>query len=469
VLLATVLTISGPTPVGAVVPNIAPSRDISWLDIGDSYASGEGATGATGYCQQSDHAFGPRAAAILTEQRQWRIRRLTRTACTSHRVIDLFNSPEQLAAAGLPTPPDRPAGTVPDASTSLLKWGQDQAGPTPFDVVTMSFGGNDVAFAETLTDCLGIPDVTWGWDAFFAGRTVTIPGSCTRQQTVLEERVRSFTSDSIPSVLGPGKNGTLTDLYRMVASTMVAPNGVLVVAGYPRLFTPSSTWGRWRGGRCNGVSAAEGDLLGRLSESLDSAMRARVAEADGGSGRIRYVSRLELFDDGGSGKSLCGEGVEWLNTVFLFLRDGTLRKERGFHPNDLGNEATAERVAGEVEAQVGAPPPTTTTVAPAANATTTSPRVDSGRSTFDIGEDFDAHCTLAWPFAPSHGSGSTQFRTTCRGVPDQFLFVDVAYPGDLQLSSSRPAVHVRGQIYDIQKSEMGFIVLVVEASEVDIE
>ena len=62
----------GASPAGAerVDP---PGRAISWLNIGDSYGAGEGATQATGHCQRSPNAAGPKAATILRRERGWQI------------------------------------------------------------------------------------------------------------------------------------------------------------------------------------------------------------------------------------------------------------------------------------------------------------------------------------------------------------------------------------------------------------
>lgn len=60
-------------------------------------------------------------------------------------------------------------------------------------------------------------------------------------------------------------------------------------------------------------------------------------------------------------------------------------------------------------------------------------------------------------------------RTFCPGVPDQFLFVDIVYDDpDLPVTPSRSTMQVKGEIADISRSEFGFTVLVVYASDIDV-
>ena len=217
------------------------------------------------------------------------------------------------------------------------------------------------------------------------------------------------------------------------------------------------------------LSATDADRLGAAAEYFDSQLAAAI-EAIGP--EFEYVSRLDIFDDGENYHSLCGRGVEWLNTPLLFLRDGTGRLERGFHPNDLGYLATAEAVAGAVQSRLGVspePPPSSEVATPTAGRSSTTVTVRSSEPHFDVGEDFDARCTIAWPTAPSRGVDSIQMRTFCPSVPDQFLFVDVVYGDpDFPVTPSRSTMRVRGTIVDIVRSEFGFTVLAVAADDVEL-
>lgn len=388
-----------------------PTRSISWLSLGDSYSAGEGATLATGHCQRSPNAAGPKAATILRAERGWRIEPERFAACTGGLAADAFNSRNELQAAKStvfdksPVPGLLPAGAEVGNDTSLQKWARDQgAPPGRFDVIVASLSGNDVGFADVVVGCTDIlrnlatganaviPPVTGSpWESLVravavqklvdakdpAGCGGLIGGELTQRVDAL------FTGKSFPSSAASpmgGKRGSLNDIYTKLADDLLAPNGVFIVMGYPRLIVPSKDWGAWRGNQCNLISRHDADALGDGADYYDQELREHVEQLGP---RFRYVSRLKIFDGGGRYHSLCGRIVEWINTPLLFLRDGTLRRQRGFHPNDLGYLATAENVAGIVESRLGVtpPPPDTQPPPPDTQATappsTTSPTVRS--------------------------------------------------------------------------------------------
>ena len=99
---------------------------ISWQSTGDSYASGTGIDDAQGDCYHSQSAFGP-AAARIVKATGWRIGSETFTACHDHYAEDLFNA--RTGSGG-----------------SLWDWSRQQRGPERVDVLTLSFGGNDIGF-----------------------------------------------------------------------------------------------------------------------------------------------------------------------------------------------------------------------------------------------------------------------------------------------------------------------------------
>ncbi len=469
-----------------------PAQRISWLSIGDSFASGEGASEASGYCQRSPNAAGPKAASILASKRGWAIAPVAFASCTGYLAADLDNSRDELRAVSHKPYTDDLPGLSPEPaadgeianSQSLLTWAATQAGlerASEFDVVVSSLGGNDIGFADLIIGCLdpnrsilGDEATTW---AEFAETSADDDRGCDQKPLVktMRKRIdRLLDEDSLPAAGGGWTS--LSKLYRQLLDTTVADDGVLVVLGYPRLITPSSDWGDWRGKQCNLVSDVDADALGQLTEYFDQQLRARVEALD--PQRVKYVSRLAIFDDERDGHqryhSLCGRGVEWINTPLLFLRDGTGRLERGFHPNDLGYLATAEAVAGSVELHFEEsvrPKPSPSVADPTASPSTvarTQPSVRSSEAHFDIGDEFDRTCVVAWPTAPVRASDSIQMRMTCIGVPDQFLFVDVVYGDpDLAVTPSKSKMVVHGRIADVARSEYGFTTLVVEADDVE--
>jgi hypothetical protein len=467
----------------------APPTPVTWWNTGDSYAAGEGLLDAQGDCQQSNGAFGPKSIEILREQRGWDVLPAPFSACTGDITMDesmstaeqRFLNVRPSCKASDSAIETRPEGAMPTDAMSLTAWAQSQPGWTSdgrFDVITLSMGGNDFCFPDIVADCLGIVSDSSGVLGNAASYTQLIAtqnpqGRCGVIENELRKRVDALLDGGpggIPrlTVDGPTNVG-LPELWEQLESEHLNADGVLVVVGYPRLITPSSDWQAWRGDRCNTIHRDDADMLGRMAEYLDQRLASTVAVLDGGRGRIRYVSRLQLFDDAGTFHSLCSRGTEWLNTVFLSLRDGTLRKERAFHPNVLGHTTTAEGVAGGVfqwflDHRASEQIPLSSTPVQV----TSAPVVESGDQEYEVGSEFFAQCTIAWPTAPQHGVDSIQMRTFCPSVPQQFLFVDIAYADpDLPVSPSVSTMDVHGQVVDIVRSQYGFTVLVVVADRID--
>ena len=77
---------------------LPPDRPISWLSTGDSYSSGEGSQNASGTCQTSKSAWGPKSVKILREERSWRIGPELFSACTGAVTRDFYFSPSERRA-----------------------------------------------------------------------------------------------------------------------------------------------------------------------------------------------------------------------------------------------------------------------------------------------------------------------------------------------------------------------------------
>lgn len=447
----------------------APDRNLSWLSTGDSFSSGEGISAAgvgADYCAQSLLAYGPRARQLLIDQRGWKIPTHPFSACTGHLVGDFYNEHRN----------DKLQGS---GKGSLWKWTQDQAGKNAtFDVATFSFGGNDIGFADLITDCIDL-QVT-SWKQIRHG-----PDGCAVTQQELERRVESLLA-GVPTVPAGWRYGpndtpqTLANFYRSFATDRLRPGGVLVVVGYPRLLAPSKDWPAWRGGMCQRVWDFDADTLGNVTDYLDTKLKDAVAQAganlpDGRS--IRYVSRLDQFDADG-GHSLCSPtGSEWLNGISLGT-SSDIRPAHSFHPNERGHQGTAELVAREVEsalAPAAAPAPQTTSPArpgstpPLAPPTTSPPPLRDPAPRFEIGSPFDAKCINAWPTAPSYTPTTITLTTTCTGVSKQFLFVQVIYDDpDLPITPNTGQFRVRGRIVNTARSAYGYSTLIVQADRIDI-
>lgn len=475
--------IGTPAPVSGSTQFLPPDRPLSWLSLGDSMGSGEGASRASGKCQRSPNASGPKAASILRKQRGWNIQTEVFSACTGYLAADVFSSRSQLVAGSHSVFGERiefnPLKTEVPEDESLADWVRTQHGgdDPKFDVISVSAGGNDVGFADILKDCLWPLDAAKeAWQSFASSYTYDagcdddlVSGGLTDRVDALfnEQTDDGFAGPAATVGSGGAVLGALVQVYRAIADQFLAPGGVVVVMGYPRLMTPSSDWQPWRGNQCNMIRRGDADALDVAAVRFDEQMRKAVQSLGD---RFVYLSRLDVFDDGSNYHSLCARGVEWINTPLLFLRDGSRRYERGFHPNDLGYLAVAETLAAIVEQRLGQPvepapvptsgsfpPPTTQLVAP--------PTIDSGEKRFDIGEEFEARCTLQWP--ASYGQTDVLMTMWCQGVPDQFLFVVVTYDDpNIQVGPPHKMI-VRGVIFDIVRNGLGFTNLYVAAESLE--
>lgn len=427
------------------------SREVTWAAIGDSFSSGEGISGAGDalgdICARSDLAYGVRAAELLRTQRSWKIVSAPNAACSG------AVTPEVYAKSSHEKPLD--------AQLEQVRGTADR-----FDVITLSTGGNDVGFADILVRCLlpkGHLPASWGE----LGRADFVrSGECRDGLGDMYESIDTLLEPhTIPATdtSGPRDSKSLPDLYRMIVDDYLTPEGVLVVAGYPRIFAPVAEWPDWRGKRCELMSKDSAERVNLAAEHLDDVVREAI-QRSGVADRIEYVSRLDLFDNNGRSHSLCGAPTtEWLNGI-TFVR----RYQASFHPNEPGHAATAELTATRVEEALGSRLAPTATTKPDAQPTTSKPPIATG-DRYELGDRFAFRCTIAWPTAPTRSAQGITMRTSCPGVNKQFLFVDIFFADpDLPVTPSRSTMDVEGVIIDVGESEMGFKVLMVEAYDVSI-
>lgn len=176
---------------------------------------------------------------------------LTFAACSGARVPDVLN---QLGSL--------------DASTAY---------------VTVSVGGNDAGFADVITRCA----LPWPW-------------TCTADIAAADHHIRT----ALP--------GALDDLYTRIRTR--APNALVVVVGYPRLFN---------GEECNlgaRISPSEQASLNATADLLATTIAGRAA-AHG----FRFADVRPAF----TRHAICDD-VEWLNG----LSNPVLES---YHPNAAGH------------------------------------------------------------------------------------------------------------------------------------
>lgn len=454
-----------------------PDRTVTWVSAGDSYSSGEGISGAgrgDDHCARSAKAYGPVAAGYLEAQRSWRIDDVL-VACTGAVKADFFDAP----------PEPNGVNNKPQEQQAA------DAGMAKPDVLTLSMAGNDLGFSSVIVGCLGItPMLRASADISWKALLRPVPGvdvSVGPAGCADPDDLARFRSDLEGKIDDLAKN--MAGWYQRVLRESVAADGQLVVVGYPRLFADPATWPAWRGNLCETISYGDAAMLNELTARLDERLDDAVRTADKGSGRIRYVSQIELYDRGsprGTSRSLCGPTTTtWMNGLSTDRLTQVVRPQpdkplpgplmHSFHPNGLGHAAVARRVAETVVDSLGTRleallPPTTSP--PDAEVPVSEPEDDppiASPPAFDPGDAFHDICQVAWPTAPTRTTQAIQLTTTCQNTPGQFLFVVVRYDDpDFEISPSRSQVEVKGTIADIAESEYGYKSLIVEADEMEL-
>lgn len=152
--------------------------------------------------------------------------------------------------------------------------------------VTISVGGNDAGFSSVLTEC-----AQPGWMSDCDGSINT---------------AQSFINNTLP--------GRLSTLYSSIKSK--APNAVVVVVGYPRVFM---------GEDCNAAtffSPAEETRLNATADLLNSKLSA-AASAKG----FKWANPTSRF----VGHAVC-DSTEWLNGFSNPISES-------YHPNRLGHSS----------------------------------------------------------------------------------------------------------------------------------
>lgn len=346
-LLALALSVpAGVLAASAQAANEPPTRPISWQSAGDSYSSGEGIVGNQGDCAQSELAYGP-LSALQLQAEGWVLESNTFTACTGHLVEDYFNA--------------RRAGA--DAA-SLWEWGRSQGGPEQVDIITMSFGGNDIGFADVLEDCLPVPD-SWVGYVPTPGTIASNLSGCDTSRAELIARVDALLDPPTRDCSGlrstgdagfdcdlalDSRRGSIIDFYYDVVTQRLTGDGRLYVVGYPSLIAPVDQWPGWVKVACQGIKRGDSERLGEISEHLNNKLQEAVDRANDALGdqRVVFIDRYALYRDGLH--ELCGTGDDWLNGIALSRGNGyELRKQSSFHPNAAGHEATSVELVAAVK------------------------------------------------------------------------------------------------------------------------
>ncbi|MCY3619145.1 MAG: S-layer homology domain-containing protein [Acidimicrobiaceae bacterium] len=322
---------------------------LTWHSSGDSYSSG---TGAEPYyddefgCQRSYKAYGFVAVDAL-QQDGWAIggpegaeditpsfKPVSFSACSGHH-IEQFFSDHALGSDWHGQLWPRSSGRV--------------------DVLTMSFGGNDVGFDTLRAEFL---ECQLKSAALYLG---VVPEAC--KDFVAGDLVLSF-GNRIAWLLYPAKEdctglryqlgqpdryqcdlqlpdgrGTLDDFYYIAARDTLTADGRLYVAGYPQLIADYEDWPSDRCSILNpdlvrGVALVLAELTEKLNSTIKSAID--MANTRLGETKIIYLDVHRVYREGAH--ELCGAGDRWMHGF-------TLLGGRAFHPKAEGHQATGEALA----------------------------------------------------------------------------------------------------------------------------
>lgn len=280
-----------------------PPKEITWLAAGDSFSSGHGTPGEQGTCRQNSKAWPQVArerADLALAQGGYRF-----AACSGNVMSDLFS----------------------------------QAGGRRYDLVTFSFGGNDIDFALVIANCVlgGALDNINPWLRPVSG--------C--------DSDASFRS-TISARIG---GGAYRDFLRRAARDVVNTGGNVVVAGYPAILEDPD---RWVGvaqsiDLCNGIrrddavrirgwagmlNAEIGKAVEEVNRERPNGVSFRFVNIQDGAGADRNSS--DLYEPAGSSArhNLCAT-EPWLNGL-----TAAPINLKGFHPTLDGHSHTGSLMGG---------------------------------------------------------------------------------------------------------------------------
>jgi len=328
VAMVTVLGVLG------VSPAASQEEERSWLAMGDSYSSGEGIPGTTPPDRDSPTG-GPnsqgrdcrRATGRNTDATAWAVgafNEVVREKGLAH--LDF------VACTG---------ATTEEAATQIDE-ARRATGRQQWDLITFSFGGNDIGFVDVLKGCLDLN----GWGVF------DLTTGCDITEQRLRRRIDILT----------GASGTLTGLLDLLAANQVVPGGDVIVVGYPHLVEEVDRWDRWRRnviGNCEGIQSYDVGMLRSVTGYLNEQIALAVWGADqrhrpdGVRFHFLDISQdpYEYSGNRDHRHALCSRDP-WLNGATTGISAGDLDIRIGglfhnsFHPHQTGHTETARVLAG---------------------------------------------------------------------------------------------------------------------------
>ena len=333
---------ASPTPSAALPP---PIRAISWLAAGDLYSSGQGLVYELGPCAQAQASQGEPGA--------WGIE-------AAH---DLSGAGKISLARGSPDLVACTAATTANFTHSQGKLPPQWSIADPrYDLVTFTFGGDDLNFKSVIEACLGLDPagIISGVGLLSSPLARALALKAWELDPFAHCQSNSTLRSLIAQLAGPYK-----EFLEGVSRQAVTPGGNILVLGYPELVEDPKLWSGIDKdiGLCQGITPADAEELRGLAGDLNATIAETVAsvDAEGIDGvHLRYVdvntgTRVRTFPIATNTFSnrTRDRGIisvplgEWINGITLRNGHGTDLASyfsSSFHPNQEGNDAMAALV-----------------------------------------------------------------------------------------------------------------------------
>lgn len=326
--LALTAAVLAATPAPAGADDTPPH----WLALGDSYSSGEGLSGTdppgkgNPECARANGRTGAEAWAVVAYDEVW-----GRATLHDNQVFT--------ACTGAVSSSDDPSNN--DAEAQIDEAQQWLDGATA-NVVSFSFGGNDIGFGGVLKDCIDAPGGETSWVKFGNG--------CDIDETEMRSRIDMLVGNKKISGAYYGSEA-LPALYDLVAEN-TAPGGHVFVLGYPQIVEDLGRWpsiNRYYWSSCQRIRNSDVAMLrsatGYLNEQIGRAVMA--ADERHSDVHFHFLDVSKVYESDSGRHALCSADP-WLNGVTVSGTSGDVRLMRSFHPTQAGYNATGQALAAEI-------------------------------------------------------------------------------------------------------------------------
>lgn len=175
-------------------------------------------------------------------------------------------------------------------------------------LVTMSIGGNDLGFADVVTDCI-----------INGERGVPMVDTCQEKHTDrIEERLDTLHDE-------------LVETYAEIKER--SPNARIIIVGYPQLFPPDP-----QDNYDNLLFAEDQRWMNEQAQALNNMLREAAREAG-----VEFIDPSDAFRDHG-----IGSDDPWINDLTFGGPGISLVDPGSFHPNAQGHAAIAELLDAQI-------------------------------------------------------------------------------------------------------------------------